>query len=1182
MKYLPILFVTQLLPLALLGQVSGQPHDVLSRIRELASSWQLKTEDLASLSLRDHYTSDHNGVEHYYVQQQFQGIPIDKAIAGFHFRGDGSLLFAANGFLQGLQTRISAGASGLVPRMDAREAARLAAQALGKPLPKSARPGVLLHADGIFVFTEPSWSDAPIPVSLNYLPDREGALRLAWRITLDDPDSPDHWVYQVDATTGKVLLRENYTQYCTHSGHHHIGQVSEGSPSVIPGPSTERHAPFGQALLNRGTYRVFPYLLASPLEGPRQLLADPADGLASPFGWHDTNGASGAEYTHTRGNNVHAYLDRDADNNPDDLLAEGNAGLLFDFPMDMAKTPDNQAEAALTQLFYMNNFMHDFSYRYGFNEEAGNFQQNLYGKAGKAGDAVKAEAQDGTGFNNANFSTPPDGASARMQMYIWMPGEGKALTITTPSSLAGTYNVGLATFGPAVSSTPISGTLIIAQDSVSSALACGTLTNASAVKGKILVVDRGTCKFKDKVIRAEAAGALAVIVCNTTNEIITMGSDGTTPLPKIPVVLLPSTSGNSLKNSLRQGQTVRATLQANPGDLVIRDASFDNGIVAHEYGHGISNRLTGGPSFTSCLTNDEQMGEGWSDFFTLITSVKPGDNGKKGRAIGDYSENNPKGIRRQLYSTDFSVNNQTYDDIIGTTAPHPLGEIWAATLWDIYWKMADKYGFDPDLLKGKGGNNKAIQLVMDGMKFQNCNPGFIDGRDAILAADFVSNKGENECLLWEVFARRGLGFSAKQNTASNRNDNWQAFDVKPSCIKTLKLEKDMSPSIVLPGDTLTVRINLYNHQNKPALNLRLRDVIPAGCRFLPGSLQGGRGAVVQGDTLTFSVSDLGIGESLALFYRLTTEKVVPSRRIFRDEMEKGDSDWSVEPAAGSKDLWTRDTRRSVSGQFSWNIANGREATDVSLRLKVQPDMRTAALPVLSFLHRYEIDPGKDGGFLEYSLNGGTSWQPMPDSLFLRKGYDGRLDPRRTTGFVTRAYWGESPGYETTLVRLSPFRTENMQFRWHFIQAAEGSEDPRNFEGWSIDDVEVLDASLLNSQACATASDGATGCGTARLGGGLVAPALQTPITAWPSDAPDIRIFPNPGGSELNLELQGGKARAWQCTIRQLTGQPLQEVRIPYLGGTQTVTLSVQDAPPGVYLVDLLSAEGRKVIRWIKQ
>ncbi len=47
-----------------------------------------------------------------------------------------------------------------------------------------------------------------------------------------------------------------------------------------------------------------------------------------------------------------------------------------------------------------------------------------------------------------------------------------------------------------------------------------------------------------------------------------------------------------------------------------RDGDLDNGIIVHEYGHGVSNRLAGGPANTSCLNNQEQMGEGWSDYFT--------------------------------------------------------------------------------------------------------------------------------------------------------------------------------------------------------------------------------------------------------------------------------------------------------------------------------------------------------------------------------------------------------------------------------------------------------------------------------------------------------------------------------------------------------------------------------------
>ena len=75
--------------------------------------------------------------------------------------------------------------------------------------------------------------------------------------------------------------------------------------------------------------------------------------------------------------------------------------------------------AAVTNLFYLNNVIHDRLYRYGFNEAAGNFQTNNFGKGGAGNDSVRAEAQDGGGTSNANFSTPDDGSRPRMQMYLW-------------------------------------------------------------------------------------------------------------------------------------------------------------------------------------------------------------------------------------------------------------------------------------------------------------------------------------------------------------------------------------------------------------------------------------------------------------------------------------------------------------------------------------------------------------------------------------------------------------------------------------------------------------------------------------------------------------------------------------------------------------------------------------------
>ena len=55
----------------------------------------------------------------------------------------------------------------------------------------------------------------------------------------------------------------------------------------------------------------------------------------------------------------------------------------------------------------------------GFTEAAGNFQADNFGRGGAGGDRISAEAQDSSGFNNANFSPPSDGARGKMQMYLW-------------------------------------------------------------------------------------------------------------------------------------------------------------------------------------------------------------------------------------------------------------------------------------------------------------------------------------------------------------------------------------------------------------------------------------------------------------------------------------------------------------------------------------------------------------------------------------------------------------------------------------------------------------------------------------------------------------------------------------------------------------------------------------------
>ncbi len=455
-------------------------------------------------------------------------------------------------------------------------------------------------------------------------------------------------------------------------------------------------------------------------------------------------------------------------------MPEGGDSLVFDFPLDFSLSPIENQDASITNLFYWNNIMHDIWYQYGFDEVSGNFQDNNYERGGIGGDFVIAEVQDGSGTNNANFSSPEDGSNGRMQMYLWSPSAGGELTVNSPMSVAGSYGFAGANFGP--SSYNVTGTVVEAFDASDNPnWVCEDVVNIEEVTGNIAMIERQSCNFTQKVLNAQDAGAIAVIMCNHEPVgVTTMG--GTNPFINIPSAMLSNEDCASIRAVLSEGVEV-TMVREGTADL---DSGFDNGIIVHEYGHGVSIRLTGGPGNSGCLGNDQQMGEGWSDWLALVMTPVSDSDGTIARGIGNYASGGNTediGIRTYPYTTDMNVNPHTYSDIPGAAIPHGVGSIWCAMIWDLYWAMVETHGFDDDLYKGTGGNNMAMQLVMDGMKMQACNPSFIDGRDAILLADEALYQGANRCLIWEVFARRGLGYSAVETNTAN------AFDIHPFCIE---------------------------------------------------------------------------------------------------------------------------------------------------------------------------------------------------------------------------------------------------------------------------------------------------------------------------------------------------------------------------------------------------------------
>jgi extracellular elastinolytic metalloproteinase len=165
----------------------------------------------------------------------------------------------------------------------------------------------------------------------------------------------------------------------------------------------------------RDSYNVFP---VHPDSSAQTILPGPGAGNAeSPVGWLFPGDQLSTDIA---GNNCHAYLDVDSDNAPDpgsEVVSNGDFLAVASLTQD-PRIPPNPSVAVQNAFFHC-NVIHDTLYRHGFTEAAGNFQQDNFGQGGVGGDPVNAENQDGSGTNGANFSTPPDGASPRMQQFLW-------------------------------------------------------------------------------------------------------------------------------------------------------------------------------------------------------------------------------------------------------------------------------------------------------------------------------------------------------------------------------------------------------------------------------------------------------------------------------------------------------------------------------------------------------------------------------------------------------------------------------------------------------------------------------------------------------------------------------------------------------------------------------------------
>ena len=141
-----------------------------------------------------------------------------------------------------------------------------------------------------------------------------------------------------------------------------------------------------------------------------------------------------------------------------------------------------------------------------------------------------------------------------------------ALQVTAPASVAGDYAGTEASFTPPLSPTGVGGEIVAVQPTAG----CDPLSNAAEVAGKVAFMQRGSCTFLQKFSRAEAAGAIAVVMVNNEPGLFQMGGDGSSPLPG---VMISQADGATLLAAINQAAVTGTLLLPpfNPADESFAD-----------------------------------------------------------------------------------------------------------------------------------------------------------------------------------------------------------------------------------------------------------------------------------------------------------------------------------------------------------------------------------------------------------------------------------------------------------------------------------------------------------------------------------------------------------------------------------------------------------------------------------
>jgi large repetitive protein len=798
--------------------------------------------------------------------------------------------------------------------------------------------------------------------------------------------------------------------------------------------------------------------------------------------------------TGTIGNNADAFSDRAAPEGfgPGDVRPAVTTGRVLNYAYNPALEPlatDTQSAAAAVNSFFVVNWLHDWYYDSGFTEATGNAQQSNYGRGGLENDRIVVHAQSNAingSRNNANMFTPSDGSAPHMRMFLF--GSSSDARLITPT---GTLNASYTHTGPRSFTVP--GNLVAVNDGVSNTGdGCQPIT--SDLAGKIALLDwTQLCSPSVFLRNAQTAGAIGAVIIFPLLD--------TAPFPFVgnPTGTLPN-----IVVSNADGQALKAAVATAPLAVTVRrrvtrtesNGDFDNGIVAHEWGHYLHHRLAVCEATLQCAA----MSEGWGDFNALLLALRDGDNrtGSYGMGVSalagggfePFGHRDPGyfGIRRYPYSLSKTKNPLSYrhigdDNALPSDVPvnesvvengnsqvHNSGEVWATQLWESYNALVDAHGVNT-------ARRRMTDYVVLGLLLTPPEASFLEGRDGLLTAAALLDT-DDMLLLAAGFANRGSGSCALPPTdlADNSGIVESSNIAGQLAVGAASLSDDGAScdqdGHLDAGESGFIRFTIANGGVLDA-----ESVVATASSTTPG-LEFGEPVVL--DTIgRFSAVEIAIPVSLAadaptnvaasidvtVTSEFTCERSLSLSLSHTIGVDEAENVAKTDHFDTQVSAWT--TTGDTDGV--WGLASldgnqllfGADAPFTSDTQAQSPALQVSATEpfTIGFNHSYDLeafDPFEfyDGGVIELSNDGGTSWADVttynvdpqyPATISI--DYDNPLAGRpafsaTSANFPTLAALG-------TLDFGTQFAGQSLNLRFRI-----GTDFCCNQLGWLIDDVAV--------------------------------------------------------------------------------------------------------------------------------